>query len=191
MTDSSDVEAYFSKNVITLDFYRMIVGDHLGGGIGRQVFVYEPNPRMVIKFEIGGQSFQNIHEWTLWRALEGSEHAKWIAPCMSISPCGSILMQQRTSPLRGPEELPDRVPAWMADMKEDNWGLLDGRAVLHDYGWHRLLNENLKHMKRLGKNPLKEHFVKNHQTRGFDHVREGVQEAPAGKEGTIRSPIFS
>ena len=43
------------------------------------------------------------------------------------------VIQSRTFPMR-PNERPNVVPKWLTDIKDDNWGLLNGKPVCHDYG---------------------------------------------------------
>jgi hypothetical protein len=39
----------------------------------------------------------------------------------------------QTTPIRQ-EELPTDLPPWMTDVKKENFGWLNGKIVLHDYG---------------------------------------------------------
>jgi hypothetical protein len=108
------------------------LGKKLGGGIGRSVFVYELNPRFVIKVEERG--YQNIIEWELWKLVKDMPpHRRWLAPCRSISGFGSILLMDRTLPAPR-SKYPEKMPAWLGDYKYSNFGLLQGRLVCHDYG---------------------------------------------------------
>lgn len=130
------LDHYFDGR-ISREFRDLMLGKFLGSGVGREVYVFRPDPTFVIKFETGNQSFQNIREWDLWNDLaEQPKLRKWLAPINSISPSGDILMQRRTTPMRK-NELPKRVPAFATDLKIQNWGLLDGQPVMHDYGFIR------------------------------------------------------
>ncbi|MFC5373981.1 hypothetical protein ACFPIF_15565 [Brevundimonas faecalis] len=125
---------YFCVNTLTSDLFSLFAGEQLGSGIARQVWSMEGDPASVLKFETGAGSFQNVAEWEVWQALQHHEpSAKWLAPCRRISPCGAIMIQARTEPIRR-AELPDKVPAWASDLKLANWGIYDGRPVMHDYG---------------------------------------------------------
>lgn len=125
---------YF-KNTIACDLYDTFVGKRLGKGIDREVFVCKSDPTCVIKIETEARSFQNIMEWELWLSLvPDSPIYDWIAPCVSISPCGTILIQKRTEPINS-KTFPEKIPTWAADVKLENWGLLDGKPVMHDYGY--------------------------------------------------------
>ena len=121
------------------DFGSMFCKRQIGRGIGREVYVLETDPTKIVKIEIGSQSFQNVIEWETWDKLEDTPHAKWLAPCRHISPCGIVLIMDRTQPLR-PGEEPDRMPAWLNDHKRSNYGRLGKRVVCHDYGTNLLLN---------------------------------------------------
>ena len=128
--DDFDISAAAQREIKDL-----ILGEKLGGGISRQVFEYALNDKYVVKIEDRSQSFQNIIEWEVWHHLKGCKAtARWLAPCHYISPNGIVMIQERTMPMR-PNERPKRVPSWLTDIKPDNWGLLNGKPVCHDYGF--------------------------------------------------------
>lgn len=123
------------------DWMQCACGKELGNGIGRRVFVYDLDPRWVIKIEDKSSSFQNVMEWETWDAAKqrGKEFARWLAPCTAISPSGSVLLQKRTTPIpRG--KYPKRMPPFLNDFKRSNYGLYEGRVVCHDYGTSLLLD---------------------------------------------------
>jgi hypothetical protein len=120
------------------DFFHAFVGRRLGEGIGREVFEFIPDRSKVVKLETVTGSFQNIIEWETWHNL-AAKHRKWLAPCRFISPCGIVLLMDRTEPLR-PGDIPARIPEWLSDLKRENYGILDGKFVCHDYGTNLLLN---------------------------------------------------
>jgi len=125
------------------DFGSLFCGERLGNGIGREVYEMATDATKVVKIETAARSFQNIAEWELWRQVKDTRHAKWLAPCHHISPCGIILIMDRTEPLRR-GECPKRVPDWLTDFHRGNWGMLNGRVVCHDYGYTRLVYEGLR-----------------------------------------------
>lgn len=51
-------------------FYRELrsvaLGDMLGSGLGRKVYVCKLNSSYVVKVEEGSCSFQNVEEWQAW-----------------------------------------------------------------------------------------------------------------------------
>jgi len=133
-----DLAGYF-RDPLPHDLLSLCAGELLGRGAGRTVCVFAPDPTLVIKFETESQSFQNQWEWETWLRVQDTPHvARWFAPCVSISSFGSVMLMKRTEP--APEKAyPDRIPAFMADLKRPNWGLLKGKLVCHDYGRHLLM----------------------------------------------------
>lgn len=115
------------------ELYRLMEGVELGRGVSRVVYANRLDPSTVIKVETRGQSYANIIEWETWQLHQYGPLARWLAPCVAISPSGGVLIQRRTDPIRR-SELPSKIPAQFTDIKPENWGMLDGRPVCHDYG---------------------------------------------------------
>uniref|UniRef100_A0AAU7VG84 Uncharacterized protein n=1 Tax=Dinoroseobacter phage vB_DshS_R26L TaxID=3161158 RepID=A0AAU7VG84_9CAUD len=132
---------YFQATV-ERDFFQFMCGEMLGRGQYRDVYVFEPDPRFVLKFETGASSFSNVREWDVWQDAQhmGKEVSDWLAPCVAISPCGTVLQQRRTRPAK---TFPDKLPAWMTDTKRGNFGMLGRRFVAHDYGNHLICNAGM------------------------------------------------
>ena len=122
-------------SVVKNDFIRTFLGDRLGFGVARQVYALHGQTALVAKIETTAQSFQNITEWQLWHEVQFTPWARWFAPCRRISPCGIVLIQERTRPLP-PGELPKELPDFFTDLKPENFGLIDGQVVCHDYALH-------------------------------------------------------
>lgn len=118
----------------------LFLGKKIGEGIGRKVYEYALNPEWVVKITESSRDFQNVMEWETWRYAVGRRAEKWLAPCHHISFSGSVLIQSRTTPLK---KLPARLPDFFTDLKAENFGMLDGRVVAHDYGFSRLLPDGL------------------------------------------------
>ena len=127
------------------DFNNMMLGERLGSGIGREVFVDRLNPRRVIKLEENG--FQNVTEHLVWAALCDTPWASWFARCYWISPNGRILIQQRTYLPKKPPPLPELVPNFVVDAWERNMGVINGRWVFCDYGHTNLLRLGLQNFR--------------------------------------------
>lgn len=127
-------------STLARDLFNMIAGDHLGGGIAREVFVHGQDSDLVLKIETESRSFQNVLEWEAWQRLRDTEHAKWFAPCVSISSCGLILVQKRTMPAL---HYPDTLPAFITDTHMGNFGTIDGQFVCHDYGANLLMERGM------------------------------------------------
>ena len=125
--------------IIARDLFNFIIGHSLGVGVHRNVYEFLPDPNYVIKVETLSGSFQNILEWHTWERFQFDDRvAPWLAPCKSISCCGLYLLQERTE---RPKDYPDRIPAWIADRKRSNFGVLkNGNFVAHDYGGNDLPN---------------------------------------------------
>lgn len=121
-------------STIARDFIVMFLGKKLGNGIARDVYVHRFDPRLVIKIEETSGSFQNVREAHMWDEVgDFKPMAKWLAPVIAISPCGTVLIQRRAEPI-ALKDLPKQVPVFLTDIKRDNWGLLDGHPVCFDYG---------------------------------------------------------
>lgn len=113
-----------------------VLGELLGQGTGRQVYLCKVNSDLVVKIEENSRSFQNVEEWQAWDWVSrggAPDMAQWLAPCEFISNSGSVLVQRRVEPLRR-GDLPAKVPAYLADLKLENFGMLNGRVVCCDYG---------------------------------------------------------
>lgn len=128
---------------VQLDFNSAMIGAQIGAGCYRQVYEFLPDPSLVVKFEIAdSKQFCNVSEWLIWQEIEfHPELHRWFAPCVSISPNGSVLLQKRTDPLA---RLPRKIPNLLADTKRDNWGKYRGRPVMHDYGNHAFYARAIK-----------------------------------------------
>lgn len=118
--------------IVKDDFISSICGEFLGRGTSREVYVYGPDPSLVIKLEVGLR-FQNVMEHETYSTLVECDERKWFAPVVWISKSGNALLMKRTTPCPV-KELPKRLPAFMTDLKPENFGLLDGQFVTHDYG---------------------------------------------------------
>tara|TARA_B100001079_G_scaffold54245_1_gene45265 strand:- start:2836 stop:3285 length:450 start_codon:yes stop_codon:yes gene_type:complete len=124
---------------ITADFIGLFCGDHIAGGVGRQVYEYALDASKVIKVETAARSFQNVMEWETWGDLADTEHAKWLAPCRYISECGIVLIQDRVTPMR-PNHKRRKLPEWLTDLTTDNYGVIGDQVVACDYGLNLLIN---------------------------------------------------
>ena len=120
------------------DFHDLILGERLGSGISREVFVFNYDPKYVVKIEEQNH-FQNATECMVWEAVMNTEWAKWFAPVKKISPLGTALIMKRTYTPPARAVFPKMLPDFLADSREANWGWMDGRWVVHDYGMTRLI----------------------------------------------------
>jgi hypothetical protein len=136
------LDARYFSSVVAREFSDMVIGESLGAGAFREVFAWELDPTLVVKFETAAGSFSNVREHDVWERIRDTELAKWFAPVVRISSCGSVLLMKRTKPITT-AELPDKVPAFFTDLKRDNWGRLGKQIVCHDYGNHLLLEKGM------------------------------------------------
>lgn len=112
--------------------FRLLAGRELGRGIHRTVYACRIDPTLVVKVEEAVGSFANVQERGNWEYFKDAPEARWLAPVIDISPCGGMLLQRKVEPVRS-EEMPDKVPAFLTDLKLSNFGRLDGRIVACDY----------------------------------------------------------
>lgn len=113
------------------DLKCLLFGEALGSGIHRKVGVFKPDPKLVIKCAIDCPNI-NVLEDEIWMMVSETSIAKWFAPCVSISPCGMFLLQQRVE-RRPKSEYPKLVPSFFGDLKYSNYGWLNGKFVCCDY----------------------------------------------------------
>lgn len=138
MSNDATVAAYFI-NTISADLLRTVCGREIGYGDGRTVYECAIRPDLVVKIETPSHSFQNQGEWKFWNDWRlDKDVRRWLAPCESISPCGTVLLQRRTEPVPS-GRFPKKLPRFLTDVKRSNFGLLNGRFVCHDYGLVRVI----------------------------------------------------
>lgn len=137
---------------ISLDLVTSLCGDFLGSGTFRSVFDYNLDNKYVIKIEPRNTNC-NQTEYAIWdevRWLKGDLAwvTKWFAPIKWISPNGRILVMQKTSK-KPRKEKPKKIPAFLWDVKEDNFGWIGNNYVCHDYGQFYNLIHYSKKMKKV------------------------------------------
>lgn len=94
----------------------------------------------MIKIDRSGH-FDNVAEFEIYHNMlnKHPEAAKFLAPCVNISSCGRVMLQQRTKRITK-EQLPDKIPFFLEDYKIQNWGLIGKNPVCHDYANHKLFS---------------------------------------------------
>lgn len=125
-------ELYESRTV-SLDLFDALLGKKIGKGSARSVYEHRLDPDYVVKVELVAGSFQNIIEAKLWAEVEGTPFAKWFAPVVYISACGTVIVQKKVETPRL-SEYPEKIPHFFTDRKYQNFGLLKGKLVCFDYG---------------------------------------------------------
>jgi hypothetical protein len=127
--------------LVSNDAIKLLIGQHLGDGQFRRTFVLKTDESRVIKIETGSGSFENVAEWDIWNSVRKSKWAQWFAPVYHISPWGSCLIQARCQPLK---DRPKLVPDFFCDLKDVNWGTLNGKIVCFDYGHHKFYGNGIR-----------------------------------------------
>lgn len=125
----------YELNIIAQEALNLLCGKELGAGIHRTVFLCAIDPTLVVKIERDTDYFvgANAAEWRWWDELQyAPTYARWLAPCKWISPNGRIMLQMRTTHIPA-DRVPDKLPAFLCDTKWENFGMLNGRIVAHDY----------------------------------------------------------
>jgi len=135
------ISGIMKDHVLTYEMLDMILGEYLGSGISRAVFVYKPDIRFVIKVEISSYS-ANILEWRTWHNFkEDKRISKWLCPIKDISTHGLFLIQKRAKKIEDTSLLPLKLPTFLSDIKSDNFGWIGKQLVMVDYTWLKLKAE--------------------------------------------------
>ena len=153
---SEHFEAFKPMGVGLLNdaFNNFILGEKLGSGIDREVYVFLPDPDQVIKIEIGQGNYQNVMELQTWHAANTAFGdcaflKKYLAQVFHISPYGCWLRMERTWPPPVSYKWPEKMPTALTDLKRSNFGLTKkGRLVCHDYGTNMLMDHGLSRRMR-------------------------------------------
>ena len=122
-----------------IEAFNLLCGNKLGGGVHRDVFVCRIDPTMVVKVEtdMPWRYFANAMEMRFWNRNEHlPQIAQWLAPCKFMSPDGRIMLQRRAEPVRSSDQLPDKLPSFLIDIKRENFGFINGKLVCVDYAMH-------------------------------------------------------
>lgn len=108
------------------DRVKMRVGDIIGQGRTRTVYALLDKPEWCLK--VGNE--EALHsEFRNQGVIEKAGLGRWIAPCEWRD---GHFMMRRTSPASR-DNYPASLPAIFVDLKYENWGMLDGRLICHDY----------------------------------------------------------
>lgn len=124
------------------------LGKELGKGKSRVVYEHGENPNWVIKVSVSDDKLnQNLNEAKTWERLRGRPEAEWVAPVVDYCKQGTWLVMMKVEPItkeKHPKE--SEWPKWMDDVRSyKNWGWFEGRIVLCDYGYPKLL-QNVRNL---------------------------------------------
>lgn len=122
-----------SLEAVYEDTFNMLCGRLIGEGVHRKVFTCKIRNDLVVKVEQSEfREFANVIEMRLW--CNSSDAVKaWLAPCEFLSPDARVLLQRKVDPVPEGYVMPEKVPAFLSDLKRENFGILDGRLVCVDY----------------------------------------------------------
>ena len=127
----------------------MRLGAFINSGKWRDVYEHPDNPAYVIKVVNPRREAQqtllrdginpNRNEWEMWQRLKETTLAVHLCPCVSITNNGRCLVMVRAEGVdtERSDTLPPAVTAMLdgSDLNmSGNWGILNERPVLIDYG---------------------------------------------------------
>jgi len=124
-----------SNAAVFEDAFNLLCGKLLGEGIHRKVFECRLREDLVVKVEDEQpwRYFANVLEMKFWNDHQHYDKvARWLAPCEYLSPDGRILLQKRAMPVER-KTLPEQVPAFLTDLKAENFGMIGDQLVCVDY----------------------------------------------------------
>ena len=147
LLDSERANSMIKIPALAYDFVTVICSEFIGSGATRSVFEYSLNDKYVVKIEPRNTN-GNTTEWMMWNEIQhltGSLEwvKKWFAPVKWISPNGRILLMERTKPHthKTKKVRPEKIPSFLWDVKEDNFGWIGDNYVCHDYGqFYNMIN---------------------------------------------------
>lgn len=116
------------------ELFDFMLGEKLGYGAYRDVFVLSHDPNYVIKVAIEDRGRAvNLIESRIWQEIDLTPVSKWFAPVRDVSLAGKYLIQKRIESLPK-EQYPEKIPAFFTDTKYSNFGWLNGQFVCCDFG---------------------------------------------------------
>ena len=146
------------KNINLNDQYatHRLCGELIGLGTYRNVYICKDNPQWVVKVArqrkhnismvVNGKNyrgnhnnkraFHNFMEMMYWcENMYYEKVRKWLAPCLSISMDGTIMIQERTfpNPKTPGVKIPTKLPKFLTDIRPEHFGFIGDNFVCHDY----------------------------------------------------------
>ncbi len=135
-------DKFMDKPSIFYDILDNFFGEHLGSGYSRAVFDYKLDKKYVAKIDTNTRG-SNYMEWEVWNEVKNTRFAKYFAECKSISADGKILIQRKAAKIEWFHTIPKQLPAFFHDIRQDNFGVIDGKIVCIDYALNNLLSKGL------------------------------------------------
>ena len=122
---------------MNIELENLILGEKLGSGVYRDVYIFKPDTTKVIKVAKDNPSAraENLLAYKIYRkCICETPFEKWFAKIYDISDDGKYLVQERTEKFRK-DKYPEKIPHFFTDTKYDNFGYVKGKGlVCIDYG---------------------------------------------------------
>lgn len=137
LKSSNEIISILENFPVAIDLVTTFIGKKIGYGCYRDVYQYNLNDKYVIKLERENTDCNTV-EYLLWNEIRGlcgnlAWVKDWFAPVNWISPNGKILVMEKTIE-RPNKKKPSKIPKFLWDVKEDNFGWIGNKYVCHDYG---------------------------------------------------------
>lgn len=121
-------------------FIKKFCGEKIGEGCYRDVYIFKPDDRYVVKIEKDPSEarFANVTEWRNWiENKEWVQFSKYLAPCEAINETGQILVQRRVTRHIDDDtkKFPKKIPSLFTDLKYFNFGWIGDQFVCYDYSF--------------------------------------------------------
>lgn len=138
--------------------YEELLGELIGKGNYRDVYQHKIDKNLVIKKMRKGKVNQNETEWKVWSYFKNTQYESSFCPCHHLSEDKQYLVMSKalcyphhkvvhssnnTTLLKIIDSLPIPIlPQNIHDIKNNphNWGILNGKKVIVDYGAKNNLN---------------------------------------------------
>lgn len=135
-------------SVIHDDAFDLLCGKLLGEGSHRRVYECRIRPDLVVKveYEEDFRFFANVIENKFYYDAP-EDVRKWLCPIEFMSPDGRVILQKKVQPILDLALLPEKLPAFLSDIKVENLGWLDGNLVCVDYVYVNLSKPSLRPVK--------------------------------------------
>lgn len=158
-----ELDLFKSDYLLLGDMLTLFLGGNIGEGTTRVVYNYPPDKRYVIKIDKELKGFNNIREYELWNDLKYMDHKslEFLAPIYQISEGGKWMLQRKTTPIKDFKHFPKRIPGFLNDVKIENWGMLGGKLVCHDYANNKIVENGIN------TNYVKPNFWSDRETKFF------------------------
>lgn len=149
------VDLIRKKPEVILGLIDLIIGPYIGSGSFRDVYQHATNENWVVKIQRDDNQHSNIIEYELWGDIVYTDYKKWFAPIHWMSHNGKVIIQEKTRPITKDDILPDKIPSFITDVKQSNFGFIGKQLVCHDYDFSlnmlfsNSLNKRMKSAKNL------------------------------------------